>query len=307
MIIPVADRIKLIRPEAKSIFPYSNSLLIEDEYCTLVDAGAGGNAYADIDTAKIRCLIFSHIHFDHIHGVGHFKHAEMAAGREEAEAYQSRQSYDSFMGNKLWEQLMDVPRDDRLAQAVASREDVNMPNFRDYHITEHLWEGKEINCGHVRLKALHLPGHSPGHYGFYIEKEGILFTSDLDLASNGPWYGGAYCHVGQLEESIRRLLDIKPEILLSSHRRVFRQSEDDIPRLFTRYLDVVLKREERVLTYIEQPRGLDEMVKMEHMKLALPDVPLIIFWNKVMFIKHLDNLINKGMAREIEKGVWQKA
>ncbi|MEN6392005.1 MAG: MBL fold metallo-hydrolase [Syntrophomonas sp.] len=306
MIIPVADRIKLVRPQAKSIFPYSNSLFIDDDIKTMIDAGAGGNAYAEIDRIGIQRLIFSHIHFDHIHGVGHFKHSEMIVGREEAQAYLSRQSYDAFMENDLWNELMDVPRDDRLSQAVASRDDVNMPDFRDYNITGHLWEGRLIDCGHVQLKALHLPGHSPGHYAFHIEKDGILFSSDLDLAGNGPWYGAPYCHVGQLVDSIRRLIDIKPAVLVTSHRRVFRQNEDDIPLLFNRYLDVVLKREERVLSYIKQPCGLDDMVKKEVERLALPDVPLIVFWNKVMFLKHLDYLISNGLAREVEEGIWQK-
>ncbi|MEN6350570.1 MAG: MBL fold metallo-hydrolase [Syntrophomonas sp.] len=306
MIIPVAQRIKLIRPEAKSIFPYSNSLLIDDECKTIIDAGAGGNAYAEIDAGGIHRLIFSHIHFDHIHGVGHFKQAEMVAAKEEAAAYQSRQGYDTFMGNSLWNKLMNVPRDDRLAQAAASREDVNFPDFRDYNITGHLWEGRIIDCGHVQLKALHLPGHSPGHYAFYIEKDGILFSSDLDLAGNGPWYGAPYCDVGQLVESIRRIIDIKPAVLVTSHRRVFRQSEDDIPALFNKYLDIVLKREERVLSYIDQPRPLDELVTMEVQKLALADVPLIIFWNKVMFLRHLEHLIDKGMAKEFAEGVWHR-
>lgn len=306
MIIPVADRIKLVRPQAKSIFPYSNSLFIDDDIKTMIDVGAGGNAYAEIETGGIHRLIFSHIHFDHIHGVGHFKHAKMIAGGEEAQAYQSRESYDAFAGNSLWNELMNVPRDDRLFQAVASREDVNMPDFGDYNITGHLWEGRVIDCGHVQLKALHLPGHSPGHYGFYIEKDGILFSSDLDLAGNGPWYGAPYCNVGQLLDSIGRLIDLKPAVLLTSHRRIFRQNEDNIPLLFTRYRDIVLKRGDRVLSYVNQPRGLDDMVKLEVERLSLPDVPLIVFWNKVMFLKHLDNLTSQGMVREVEEGVWYK-
>lgn len=306
MIVPVAERIMLVRPEAKSVFPYSNSLFIDDDIKTIIDAGAGGNAYAEIDTGGIQRIIFSHIHFDHIHGVGHFKHSEMVAGREEVAAYQSRQSYDTFMGNSLWNKLMNVPRDDRLFQAVVSRDDVHMPDFRDFNITGHLWEGRVIDCGHIQLTALHLPGHSPGHYAFHIEKDGILFSSDLDLASNGPWYGAPYCNVGQLLESIRRLITIKPAVLVTSHRRVFKKGDDNIALLFTRYLDVVQKREERVLSYVCQPRGLDDMVKIELEKMSLPDVPLIVFWNKVMFLKHLDHLSHNGLVKEVDDGVWHK-
>lgn len=41
-----------------------------------------------------------------------------------------------------------------------------------------LEEGQIISFGSIRLKALHVPGHSPGSLAFYNEEEGLVFTGD---------------------------------------------------------------------------------------------------------------------------------
>ena len=46
------------------------------------------------------------------------------------------------------------------------------------------------NLGQNSIQALRLPGHTKGHYGFYIEEEGLLFSGDLDLALKAPGMGG---------------------------------------------------------------------------------------------------------------------
>ena len=45
-------------------------------------------------------------------------------------------------------------------------------------------DGQIILSGLAKLKALHVPGHSPGSIAFYIEKEGIVFTGDALFAGS---------------------------------------------------------------------------------------------------------------------------
>ncbi len=40
-------------------------------------------------------------------------------------------------------------------------------------------EGDEIKFGNCSLKAIHVPGHSPGSLAFYSEKEGVVFAGDV--------------------------------------------------------------------------------------------------------------------------------
>ena len=41
-----------------------------------------------------------------------------------------------------------------------------------------LSDGDEIKFGNSTIKAIHVPGHSPGSLAYYVEKENILFSGD---------------------------------------------------------------------------------------------------------------------------------
>lgn len=85
-------------------------------------------------------------------------------------------------------------------------------------------DGDEIQTGKNTIKAIHLPGHSAGHYGFYFEKENILFSADIDLVRTGPWYNSNSGNVGDLIASVQKIKEINPCIIVPSHRRI--QSEN---------------------------------------------------------------------------------
>src|SRR5665647_1724785 len=85
-------------------------------------------------------------------------------------------------------------------------------------------DGDEIQTGKNTIKAIHLPGHSAGHYGFYFEKENILFSADIDLVRTGPWYNSNSGNVGDLIASVQKIKEINPRIIVPSHRRI--QSEN---------------------------------------------------------------------------------
>lgn len=42
-----------------------------------------------------------------------------------------------------------------------------------------LSDGQEITIGRLKVKVLHVPGHTPGHVTFYLEEEKTLFTGDV--------------------------------------------------------------------------------------------------------------------------------
>lgn len=44
---------------------------------------------------------------------------------------------------------------------------------------EYIIENQEIKFGNSILKAIHVPGHSPGSMAFYSEKDGILISGDV--------------------------------------------------------------------------------------------------------------------------------
>jgi len=72
-----------------------------------------------------------------------------------------------------------------------------------------------ITFGSVRLKILHVPGHSPGSIAFFSEKEGVVFTGDALFAGTigrTDIPGGDY---GTLISSIKdKLLNLPPETVV---------------------------------------------------------------------------------------------
>ncbi len=72
-------------------------------------------------------------------------------------------------------------------------------------------DGQIVSFGKVILKALHVPGHSPGSLAFYCEKEGVVFTGDALFAGSigrTDLPGGDY---GSLIKCIKEKLFTLPE------------------------------------------------------------------------------------------------
>jgi glyoxylase-like metal-dependent hydrolase (beta-lactamase superfamily II) len=71
-------------------------------------------------------------------------------------------------------------------------------------------DGQLITFGSVTLKALYVPGHSPGSLAFYSEKDGVVFTGDALFAGSigrTDLPGGDY---DTLMDSIRNKLFVLP-------------------------------------------------------------------------------------------------
>ena len=72
------------------------------------------------------------------------------------------------------------------------------------------------------LKAIHTPGHTPGHMAFFYPKERIFFGIDFLLKDEWP-HGGIYPHTKEYNPikdylaSLRRVRGLEPEMIIPSH------------------------------------------------------------------------------------------
>ena len=103
---------------------------------------------------RIKIVLLTHAHFDHIGGV--------AGVVETTGAPLAMHPLDLPLlhakgGATLWGIPMDTPPDP----------------------TMDLKPGDVIEVGRLRLATLFTPGHTPGHVGFYERAEGILFDGDV--------------------------------------------------------------------------------------------------------------------------------
>lgn len=304
----LTNNIRVIRPEAKAMYPYSNSMYIQDETSMLIDAGAGAAAYGKIAAENVELLLLSHYHFDHTHCTDLFPQAGIMAGWEEAGAYTDLDDYISRSGFLEWQNLMGNPKLERETSNFPYPDDVPVrPGFRHIQLAGDFIDGSVFTLGKTEVRAIHTPGHTSGHYAFLWEKEGILFTADLDLSPRGPWYGDGMSDVDEIIASVEKIMQIEPAVLVTSHRRIFNSKDDNIKKMFRDYLDIILSREQSILDYLHQPRSIDEIAEQDLVYEPGRFNQYLIFWNKVMVDRHLRRLSRLGQVKELEAGRYVRA
>lgn len=299
MLTSLAPNIWLVAPKVPR-YPYGNCLYVDDELPTVIDMGAGGNAFADVPKDIVKLGLISHFHFDHVHCDTLFPNIELRAGIEEMPTYLDEAEYTRFHGYDLWEELMHIPRE-LYGNVVGIPEDIPVrPGFRRIPIQKTFMDQEDIVIGRTPIKAIHLPGHSAGHYGFLLEEENILFSADIDLVASGPWYNSNSGDVGDLIASVQKIKEIGPRILVPSHRRV---QTENIPENLDKYIQVVLNRENRIFELLAEPMTIDQLAEY---RLMYPNRQNIYehFWEKMTIRNHLKHLIRNGIVVEIEKGLF---
>ncbi|MEQ8176302.1 MAG: MBL fold metallo-hydrolase [Syntrophomonadaceae bacterium] len=303
MIIPISKSLSIIAPE-KPAYPYSNCLYIEDDCPTLIDLGAGGNALQAIANKEIALCLISHSHFDHLHSEPLFEQTRLMAGIEEAQVYTDETAYNDFHGYSLWKELMPADERQGLGEVVPLPDDVLVkPGFRPIPIADYFSDGQVIDLGSSKITAVHLPGHTIGHYGFWLEKEGVLFSADLDLSYQGPWYSCNTSDIGSLLSSIEKIKKLEPQIIVTSHRRQAQSS--NLNEQLDRYGQVLIGRENRIYDLLLKPHTLDQLSEYG---LVFPARRNIYeqFWEKISIQKHLTHLLSLNLIREIDPGCYQK-
>lgn len=177
-----------------------------DDKAALIDAGTG-RAHAQLIKNITECLgpdveldylLLTHCHFDHAGGA--------AAVRDE-------------FGCRIVAHELDAvyleSGDERVTGAVMCK-----AHFEPFAVDIKL-QGQEssIAVGTGTLTAIHSPGHSPGSvvYTTHMNGELILFGQDL----SGPLHSDYLSDEEQYLASLRRVADLKADLLLEGHFGIF--------------------------------------------------------------------------------------
>lgn len=301
MLIELGQGIWAVAPSRPPRYPYANCMYIEGDNPTVIDMGAGAGAFADVPVDTIKSVLISHFHFDHIHGHQMFINAGFFAGYEERYTYSSQEEYISFHGYNLWEELMPGIERAAYGEVIPLAADVlSQPGFRRLPLTGTIQDGTIIDTGRHQIRALHLPGHTAGHYGFYLEKANILFSGDIDLAATGPWYSSNSADVGDLIASVRRIQEIEPRIIVTSHRRVL---SEGLKEGLDKYISVVLKRQDRILELLKEPMTIDQLA-FHGLVFPQRNNNYELFWEKMTIRNHLRHLLANRLITEYEPGIY---
>lgn len=180
----------------------------------LVDCGSGKSFGTLLDNMemmgfspeKIRTLILTHCHIDHIGAASQFKkkvNAKIIAHEKDADAIQGK--------NDL--------------KTAASWYGVNYsPVAIDHIITQ---EEETLTFGDVSFNCIHTPGHTPGSISVLceIESKRILFGQDI----HGPFEEIFESDMEDWKRSMEKLLSLRPDIMCEGHFGIY-QPEEEIRR-----------------------------------------------------------------------------
>ncbi len=151
------------------------------------------------DPMDVRYVLLTHMHGDHAPGAYIWRvvtGAEVVAG--ETTAYNVQHHMPAVSGYGF-----------------------HPPNPVD--IALELGEGRDtadINLAGLDVTAVRLSGHTYGCTGFVFEREGVLYaaTGDLIMGEGGLGFTGSRCFSArEALESVRRLREIDPDVILAGH------------------------------------------------------------------------------------------
>lgn len=141
-----------------------NTYLLYDETkeCIIIDAGC----YSDNETNQITSfiktnklkpvmLLNTHFHIDHILGLGELKktyNIPICGNTKDNSIIESAQEYGKQFG---------------------------FTNIKSFKIDRNIDNKEIIKFGNSTLKALFVPGHTPGHLAFYSEENDFVIVGDV--------------------------------------------------------------------------------------------------------------------------------
>lgn len=170
----------------------NNCFIIGDDKskeCFIVDPGDEPDRILDLvneNGLKVKYIVCTHAHFDHIAVVSDIKietKAEIVLHRDDLEIYRSSKDHAASWGFDLDSQ----PEPDLFVA-----------------------EGDTLEIGDLKFEILHTPGHSPG--GICLYGEGIIITGDTLFAGSvgrTDLHGG---DIGKLKMSFKRLLSLPDDV-----------------------------------------------------------------------------------------------
>lgn len=146
-----------------------NTYVVSDEtkQAVIIDPGCYSreeqrtlSSYVDENKLVIKYILNTHGHVDHVLG-------------------------NDFAKDKFKAPLLISKMDEATTRAVRNYAPLyGFDAYREAEPDQLLSEGEVVSFGNTTWKVLFLPGHSPGHIGFYDANEKVLFSGDVLFAQS---------------------------------------------------------------------------------------------------------------------------
>ncbi len=285
----LTDRVSVLVGADNGKYPSGNSLVVRGAGEAViidpsVDVVARGGAPVLVDA-----VINSHSHEDHMPGNGYFADARVHIHDED------------LPGARSLDGLMDVygltgqPRDDFARQVIDEFHYAPRPDAEGF-VDGHVWD-----LGQTQVEAVHLPGHTRGHSGFRIT-DGVFFLSDIDLTGFGPYYGDVWSDLEQFESSLDQIRHEDARYYVTFHHKGVIEGRERFLELLDDFHAVIPRRHETMLAFLAEPRTLDDMVARRFVYRPHVEHVFADSVERRCAAMHVQRMLTRGEAVEIEPG-----
>ncbi|MFW9834158.1 MAG: MBL fold metallo-hydrolase [Candidatus Thorarchaeota archaeon] len=292
--LEVEPKVHLVRGANNARFPEANTLLVDDEILTLVDAGSSptqvfstlkdlGHKPEDLDR-----VVLTHFHADHKGYASYFRKTSDCQilchplAREGVESFQTMMKYIGIERTEEKEQWLSLLN-------------ARLPHVQnDYIVDETFRDNKPIDCGEVQLIPIHSPGHTHDHTCFGINGVEKILLVDIDLTEFGPWYGNLVSNLEDFKRSIEHIIDLEPKMGISSH--LLDPVTESLEEKLKRYLAYFEERDEEILKLIAD--GFDNIEQLARRPIIYPRIPhpVYLLFERFMIEKHIELLVKKDLV-----------
>ncbi|MEU4079461.1 MBL fold metallo-hydrolase [Streptomyces venezuelae] len=180
---------------------------------TLIDAGWAGTAdrtatairAAGLDPDRLRRIVLTHCHRDHVGAAGEL------ADRHGAEILAHRLDAPVIRGEAP------VPEPDLLDWEVPLfAHGLTVPEAPPTRVDREVEDGEELGFGDGAV-AIHTPGHTPGSMAVHLPRHGVLFTGDTVASVGDVTFGVFHVDRALAMKSMRALAKLAPSVLCCGH------------------------------------------------------------------------------------------
>ncbi|MFI6417189.1 MBL fold metallo-hydrolase [Streptomyces sp. NPDC050842] len=270
----------------RGAYPYANSVLVRGSAETLVI----DPSLSLVDSAPPADMaLVSHAHEDHVAGLGSYK-VPVRIHEKDLAALRSRRVMAASYG---------LPPEATEQTATMLRDHFHV---RDRTDATGFTDGTVFDLGGRTVTVVHLPGHTAGHCGFLIEPDGFLFVADIDLTSFGPYYGDVGSSLTDFEASMRRCRAIDARWYGTAHQRGVIEGTAEFSERLDAFAGVMAKRDATLLTFLSEPRTVDEIADRRLVYRSDVDGPHVLPVERRTAVQHLSRLVGAGRVSEVEPG-----
>lgn len=276
-------------------FPYSNTLVVEDQGRAVIDPCAGRERLAEEIARGADLLINTHSHGDHVRGNRYFPAAAHWVPGPERHHFADFTAWGSSLGI---EAVFGAEENARFAAACETGHMTMRNPIRVHPETVKSMsrppsavydDGHEWRLGDTRIRAVHVPGHTGGLMALHFPDAGAVFVTDFDLTPFGPWYGQPESDPDDFLASADILRNLDAEWFITSHEYGYLPRQDFLREL-DRFMLVIVQRDER----IHALRHLDEEAILRsgaiYYKHLIDRDPWIFLMGTIMVRKHLSRV-----------------